>query len=95
MKKKVKLTREEKDLQIRKEAKATLILFAVCCIWNIGLAYGLSGTGIRVAGLPLWWLLSTPGMFIIAVAGVVYLLKKVFTDFDLEDDSEGGAADAE
>jgi uncharacterized membrane protein YhdT len=95
LKKKVKLTREQKDLQIRKEARATLILFAVCCIWNIGLAYGLSGTGIRIAGLPLWWLLSTPGMFIIAVAGVVYLLKKVFVDFDLEDDSEGGAADAE
>ncbi len=95
MKKKVKLTREQKDLQIRKEAKATLILFAVCCIWNIGLAYGLSGTGIRIAGLPLWWLLSTPGMFVIAIAGVVYLLKKVFIDFDLEDDAEGGAADAE
>jgi uncharacterized membrane protein YhdT len=95
LKKKVKLTREQKDLQVRKEAKATLILFAVCCIWNIGLAYGLSGTGIRIAGLPLWWLLSTPGMFIIAVAGVVYLLKKVFVDFVLEDDAEGGASDAE
>ncbi|MBR0400769.1 MAG: YhdT family protein [Mogibacterium sp.] len=80
---------------MRKEAKATLILFAVCCVWNIGFAYGLSGTGIRVAGLPLWWLISTPGMFVLAVIGVVYLLKKVFVNFDLEDDAEGGAADAE
>jgi uncharacterized membrane protein YhdT len=95
LKEKVRLTREQKDVQVRKEAKATLILFAVCCIWNIGFAYGLSGTGIRVAGLPLWWLISTPGMFVLAVIGVVYLLKKVFVNFDLEDDAEGGAADAE
>ena len=95
MKEKVRLTREQKDVQVRKEAKATLILFAVCCIWNIGFAYGLSGTGIRVAGLPLWWLISTPGMFVLAVIGVVYLLKRVFVNFDLEDDAEGGAADAE
>lgn len=95
MEKKVKLTREQKDRQVRREAKATLILFAICFVWNVVLAYGLSGTGIRVAGLPLWWLLSTPGMFIIAVAGVVYLLKKVFVNFDLDDDAEGGAADAE
>lgn len=95
MKEKVRLTREQKDVQVRKEAKATLILFAVCCVWNIGFAYGLSGTGIRVAGLPLWWLISTPGMFVLAVIGVVYLLKKVFVNFDLEDDAEGGAADAE
>ena len=90
MKEKVRLTRQQKDVQVRKEAKATLILFAFCCIWNIGFAYGLSGTG-----LPLWWLISTPGMFVLAVIGVVYLLKKVFVNFDLEDDSEGGAADAE
>ena len=89
------MTRAEKDLQVRKEAKATLILFLICFIWNVGFAYGLTGTGIRVMGLPLWWLVSTPGMFVVAVIGVVYLLKKVFVNFDLEDDEEGGAEDAE
>ena len=82
--KRVKLTRVEKDAQIRREARATLILFAVCFVWNVGFAYCLSGTGIRIGGLPLWWLISTPGMFVIAVAGVVYLLKKVFVNFDLD-----------
>ncbi|MBQ6314140.1 MAG: YhdT family protein [Mogibacterium sp.] len=93
--KNVKLTREQKDAQIRKEAKATFILFAICFVWNVVTAYGLSGTGIRIGGLPLWWLLSTPGMFVIAVVGVVYLLKKVFVNFDLNDEPEGGAGDAE
>ena len=95
MKKNVRMTREQKDIQVRKEAKATLILFLICFIWNVGFAYGLSGTGIRIGGLPLWWLLSTPGMFVVAVVGVVYLLKKVFVNFDLEDAEEGGADDAE
>ena len=84
------MNREQKEKQIRKEARATLILFAVCFVWNVGFAYGLSGTGIRLFGLPLWWLLSTPGMFVIALAGVAFLLKKVFRDFSLEDE-EGGS----
>ena len=84
------MTREQKDAQIRREARATLILFAICFIWNVVLAYALSGSGIRIGGLPLWWVVSVPGMFLIAVVGVVYLLKNVFVDFDLEDSEMGG-----
>ena len=91
---KVQMNREQKERQIRKEAKATLILFAICFIWNVGFAYGLSGAGVRLFGLPLWWLISTPGMFIIAVIGVVILLKKVFVNFELEDTEEGGDLNA-
>ena len=89
------LNRKEKDIQIRKEARATLILFVICFVWNVAFAYGLSGTGARLFGLPVWWLVSTPGMFVVAVIGVVYLLKKVFVNFDLEDDEEGGALNDE
>ena len=92
---KTQMTPEQKEKQIRKEAKATLLLFLICFIWNVGFAYGLSGTGARLFGLPVWWLVSTPGMFVIAVIGVVFLLKKVFVNFDLEDAEEGGPADAE
>ena len=87
------LTREEKELQIRREARATLILFAICFLWNVGFAYGLSGIGGRIFGLPLWWVVSTPGMFIVATVGVIYLLKKVFINFDLED-GDGGEESA-
>lgn len=86
-----KLSREEKDIQIRKEAKATIILFAICFVWNVAFAYGLSGSGIRLMGLPLWWLISTPGVFIIAVVGVIYLIRNVFVNFDLDDSEEGEA----
>ena len=90
---KTQMTPEQKEKQIRKEAKATLLLFLICFIWNVGLAYGLSGTGARLFGLPVWWLVSTPGTFVIAVIGVVFLLKKVFVNFDLEDTEEGGGID--
>ena len=90
---KVQMTPEQKEKQIRKEAKATILLFLICFIWNVGFAYGLSGTGARLFGLPVWWLVSTPGMFVIAVIGVVFLLKKVFVNFDLEDTEEGGGID--
>ena len=86
------MTREEKNAQIRKEARATFILFCICFVWHVGCGYLLSGTGITIAGLPLWWILSTPGVFVIAVVGVVYLLKKVFVNFSLDDEVAGEEA---
>ena len=82
------MTREEKNLQIRKEARATITLFVICFLWHVLTGYLLSGSGAKLFGLPLWWVLSTPGVFVIAVVGVIYLLKKVFVNFSLEDDDE-------
>ena len=89
------LSRKQKDEQVRREAKATLILFLVCFVWSVATAYGLSAVPIRIGGLPLWWMVSVPGMFVIAIAGVVYLLKKVFVNFSLEDEEEGGGGNAQ
>ncbi len=82
------MTRQEKNAQIKKEAKATVILFVICMLWHIGCGYGLSGAEIYFWHLPLWWWLSTPGVFVIGVVGVIYLLKKVFVNFSLEEDEE-------
>ena len=82
------MTPEERNRQIRKEALATFLLFLICLAWNVGFAYGLSGCPITVFHLPLWWVLSTPGVFVVAVAGVVFLLKKVFVNFEFEEEEE-------
>ncbi len=88
-----KMTKDQKNKQIRKEAKATLILFFICMIWHIGFGWGLSGTtDITIAKLPLWWWLSTPGLFVVALVGVVILLKFVFKDFSLDDAENGEEA---
>ena len=91
----ISMTREEKNAQIRKEARATAILFCICFLWHVGCAYLLSGSGVMVWGLPLWWVLSTPGVFVIAVVGVVILLKKVFMNFSLDDEYEEGAEEVQ
>ena len=88
------MTREEKNQQIRKEARATAILFAICFIWHVGFGYLLSGSGIKIMGLPLWWLLSTPGVFVVAMVGVICLLKCVFVNFELDDETEAGGKEA-
>lgn len=85
------MTKEEKNRQIRKEALWTVALFLLCFAWHVGFGYGLNSLDVSVMGLPLWWIISTPGVFVIAVVGVIILLKKVFVNFDLEGGDEHDA----
>lgn len=82
------MTKEEKNRQIKKEAFATVILFLICFAWHVGFGYGLSGCDISLMNLPLWWILSTPGVFVVGVAGVIFLLTKVFVNFDLNQEGD-------
>ena len=88
MDRKQPVTSAEKNAQIRREAKATFLLFLICAAWHIGWALALTGSGLKVFGLPLWWLLSTPGVFVVAVIGLAYLLRHVFVDFELDGEEE-------
>ena len=82
------VTKEEKNKQIKKEAFATVILFIICFIWHVGFGYGLSGVPIYIFNLPLWWIISTPGVFVVGVVGVIILLKKVYVNFDLNSEED-------
>ena len=82
------VTKEEKNKQIKKEAFATVILFIICFIWHVGFGSGLSGVPIYIFNLPLWWIISTPGVFVVGVVGVIILLKKVFVNFDLNSEED-------
>ena len=88
------MTKEEKNRQIKKEARATAVLFLICFFWHVGTGYLFTGSGIKVLGLPLWGVLSTPGVFVIAVIGVIFLLKKVFVNFSLDDEDEENGKEA-
>ncbi len=81
-------TDKEKNRQIRKEARLTLLLFLFGAIWSTVTAFGLSGCQVYILHLPLWWWLSVPGQFIICMAGLLLMLKFVFTDFDLGEEQE-------
>lgn len=81
-----KLTRQEKHDQCMREIKATLIVVALCAVWHIATAFILNGTGLYFLGMPAWFSVSTFGTILIAVVGVLVILKKVFVDFEYEDE---------
>lgn len=82
------MTEEQKNKQIKKEAFYTILLFIICFVWHIGFGYGLNGSGIYLMGLPLWWIVSTPGVFVVAIIGVTLLLNRVYVNFSLEAEPE-------
>lgn len=69
-----------------REIKATLIVVALCAVWHIATAFILNGTGLYFLGMPAWFSVSTFGTILIAVVGVLVILKKVFVDFEYEDE---------
>ena len=77
-----KLNDNEIHEQLMKEIKATFILIAIVAVWHVGFAFLLDGIDVMVLGMPLWFFVSTIGAFVISVAGVVILLKKVFVNFE-------------
>lgn len=82
-----KLSDQEKHRQILKEVVGTLVLFLIVAVWHVGFGFGLNGIDVIILGMPLWFFVSTIGAFVVAVVGVVILLKFVFVDFDLGDEA--------
>ena len=92
-----KLNDNEIHEQFMKEIKATFILIAIVAVWHVGFAFLLDGMDVMILGMPLWFLVSTIGAFVISVVGVVILLKKVFVNFELgeevQENMEGGQSE--
>lgn len=84
----MKLTKEEQHKQCMREIRATLIVAVICCIWHVGSAFLLNGTGLYFIGMPAWFSVSTLGTIVLALAGVAFLLKKVFINFEYDAEEE-------
>lgn len=93
------MNNEQKHQQILREVKATFILIAIVAAWHIGFGFLLEDIHMLILGMPLWFFVSTIGAFVISAAGVIFLVKKIFKNFDLGDevdeinDVEGGDCD--
>ncbi|MCI7398569.1 MAG: YhdT family protein [Spirochaetia bacterium] len=81
-----KFSKEEKHAQCVREIKATLIAAAVCCIWHIGTAFVLNGKGLYFLGMPAWFSVSVFGTIVLSIASVIILAKKVFKDFEYDEE---------
>ena len=82
-----KFSKEEKHAQCIREIIATLTAAAICCIWHIGTAFILNGKGIYFLGMPAWFSVSTAGTIVLSIVSVIILVKKVFRDFDYEEEA--------
>ena len=81
------LTKEEKHKQCLKEIKGTLLVALICCVWHVGTAFLLNGRKLYFLGMPAWFSVSVLGTVIIALVGVRILMKKVFVDFDYDEEN--------
>lgn len=82
-----KLTREELNKQIKKEALSTLLLTAICAAWHIVCGFVLNGNGKQIFHMPQWFVVSVFGSGIIAIVGILILTNKVFIDYDYDDEA--------
>ncbi len=77
---------QEKLAQADREAKATVVaLFATIAAWVV-LGFGLAGLDITLFHTPLWVIGGTLGTWLFAIGVCVFLERRVFVDFDLDED---------
>lgn len=82
------LSYREKMKQANKEAKATVVvLILTIVVWFI-CGIGLSGSDIVIFHTPLWIIGGTVGTWIFAIVACVFLAKRVFVNFNLEEEGE-------
>lgn len=82
-----KLSREELDKELRREAQATWTLTILCALVHIVPAFLLNGNGKQIFHMPQWFVVSVFGSGIIAIVGIIILSKKFFADFDYDEEA--------
>ena len=88
-----KLTEKQRNLQIRKEAIYSWILYIAFFLWWYFTGYGI---GERtdpseykyVLGLPMWFFISCVVGYVLFCVVSVLVVKLLFKDFDLEEVSD-------
>lgn len=87
-----KMTYKEKFIQMNKEAKATWIAAAIIIVYwflsGFGV-YAIWGAEWTILGMPAWFVLSCFGSWILSMVLVALMVKKVFKDFDLDEEDIG------
>lgn len=86
------MTYKEKFIQMNREAKATWIAAAIIIVYwflsGFGV-YAIWGAEWTILGMPAWFVLSCFGSWILSMVLVALMVKKVFKDFDLDEEDIG------
>lgn len=79
-------TYRDKMRQANKEARATVVaLICIIAVWLIG-GFGLAGCDLELFHTPIWIIGGCVAPWIAAIIAAVVLSRRVFVDFDLDDD---------
>lgn len=95
----MKLSEKAKNRQINKEAIISIVLYILYFIWwyvtGFGLGSGDPSTYKYVMGLPLWFVLNSFVGPIIFIVAVIFTVKYLFVNIDLEDSKSQNQNDEE
>lgn len=80
------LTYAQKHRQANREALYTVVALAATIVVWVALGFGLSGLDVELFSTPLWVIGGTVGTWVFAIVATVVLAKRLFRDFDLDDD---------
>ena len=80
------MKRSEKFRQANKEAKATVWATIAVIIFWWAAGFGLADSNITFWNTPLWVWGGCVGTWIFAILVTIFLTKKVFMNFDLDDE---------
>lgn len=87
------LTQDRRDYEralraSHQEAIATMAVALLTVLYFWGAVFLLEESDMTVFGLPLWFLASCIGGYFVSIAGVLFLVKRVFTDIPLDEAAE-------
>ncbi len=82
------MKRSEKFRQANREAVATVVAAAAVIVFWCIAGFGLADFDISFMHTPLWVWGGCVGTWIFAVLVTIFLTKKVFMDFSLDNDDE-------
>ena len=81
-----KLNDTEKFNVVKREAIYTALALAALIIFWLIAGFGTSPLEVKIFHIPMWAIFGTIGVWIFAIFISFILSKKIFTDFDLEDE---------
>lgn len=83
-----KLSYREKFVQMNREAKATWMTAAVLILFWWLAAFGTARLDYTIFYMPGWFVTSCIGTYLLSVALVYFLIKRIFVDFDLDEEPD-------
>ncbi len=80
------MSTKEKFKQINREAKASFLAVAAIVVFWFVAGIGVSKLNITIGHTPLWVITGCIGTWAFAVVTVIWLMRHVYKDFDLDEE---------